>query len=95
MTTLKPYPSNLKKTLDSIFNCLQQIVRLRPQDSQAFTNISNTFVMGRKVAKVPASSTDVTGSYIGDVNFTDAFLYFCVDNGSGGAEWVRVSASTF
>lgn len=94
MTSLAPYPSNLKKTLDSIYSCLQQIVRLRSQDSQAFNNLSSTFIMGRKVAKVPANSTDVAGNVPGDFAVTASFVYFCIDTG-GTAEWVRAPVAVF
>lgn len=96
MTALKPYPSNIRADTQSLFETLQQIVRLRPQDTQAFGNLANIFIAGRKVNKVPANSADVADTdVIGDVNFTKDFIYSCVSDGSGGSVWRRIAQGAF
>lgn len=95
MTPFKPYPTNIPKTLDGVWNALLQITRLRPQDASIVSNLPNQFVLGRKVNIVPGSSTASAGDQIGDVNFTKEFAYFCVSDGSGGAVWRRIMMVAF
>jgi hypothetical protein len=94
MTPLKPYPTNIPKTLDGVWNALLQITRLRPQDIGVVGNLPNQFVAGRKVNKIPASSTDVADSQPGDFNCTTTFAYYCIDD-AGTATWVQWPVSSF
>jgi hypothetical protein len=94
MTPLKPYPTNIPKTLEGVWNALLQITRLRPQDIGVVGNLPNQFVAGRKVNTVPSTSTASAGDQVGDFNVTTTFAYYCVNN-AGTAEWVRVAVGTF
>lgn len=94
MTPFKSYPTNIPKTLDGVWNALLQITRLRPQDASAIGNLPQQFVLGRKVNKVPASSTDIADSQPGDFNVTPTFGYYCINN-AGTAEWVQWAVSSF
>lgn len=76
------------------------VSRARIADLTFFNGLPNTYVGGRKVLKVPASSSDITDpdgkidSFVGDMNVTTGFAYFCVNN-AGTAEWVRIAVGTF
>jgi hypothetical protein len=94
MTPLKPYPTNIPQSLTGVWNALLQITRLRPQDIAIIGNLPNQFIAGRKVNKIPASSTDVTDSQPGDFNVTPTFAYYCI-NDSGTAAWVQWPVSSF
>ena len=67
----------------------RETTRLRQDDINAFANLSNIFMRGRKVGKIPSSSgdTDVTDR-VGDFNYDANYLYLCVDN--SGATWRRI-----
>lgn len=95
MTPLKPYPVNIPKTLEGVWNALLQITRLRSQDAGVIGNLPNQFILGRKVNTIPGSSTVAAGDQIGDVNFTKDFAYFCVSDGSGGAVWRQITMVAF
>lgn len=68
----------------------QEITRQREQDVEDFNNLSNVFLKGRKVAKIPTGSTDTSNDRIGDFNYDTDFIYVCVDD-SGTAVWRRVA----
>ena len=72
----------------------KDISRKREKDVQDFDNLTNIFISGRKVAKIPSSSSDVTGNNIGDFNYDSDYLYVCVNN-SGNAAWRRVAIGAF
>lgn len=96
MTTqpLQSYPISIDDTVTSCAEALRKIGQIRQADQIEWNQLSNRFLSGRSVAKVPSSSTDITGNVVGDFNVTPTYAYFCVDN-AGTAEWVRIAVSTF
>lgn len=93
---MKPYPALQDKSLDSVANVVDFIVRERKSDVTDTNNLPNIYIRGRNVSRVPASSTDVLSTdNIGDVNFTATYAYFCVDNGSGVAVWRRTGLNSW
>lgn len=88
------YPAVLNDDPKTLKNTLDFIARERLRDIDDRNNFPNIFIGGRKVAKVPTSSSDITGNAVGDFNVTTAYTYFCVNN-SGTPEWVRVGVATF
>lgn len=89
------YPNVVKEDLPSIKNVLDFIVRLRKQDVIDFNNLPSVFMSGRKVGKVPSSSTDIVATdKVGDFNYSTSFLYICVNN-AGTAVWRRFTAGSW
>lgn len=74
---------------------VRDITRKREQDVADFTNLSNQFMKGRKVDKVPSASTDVSVTdNLGDFNYTATYYYILVDD-SGTAAWRRISLASW
>lgn len=72
----------------------REAARLREQDVEQFSNLSNVFMSGRKVGKIPTGSSDVAATdRIGDFNYDANYLYLCVDN--SGATWRRVTLGSW
>ena len=92
---MKDYPANITETIPGLAMALRFICRLRGDDIREFKNLSQTFISGRRVAKVPSSSTASADDRLGDFNVTSSYAYFCVDNGSGTAVWRRVAVSSW
>lgn len=97
--TFRDYPYWPAQGLPDVQDQLAKICSLRKDDIATIQNLPNVAVSGRTVAKVPASSTDVTADdKIGDINFsTDAgneYLYILMDIGGVG-RWRRVQLSSF
>lgn len=90
------YPSTFDNTPDGIINFLKQIIRLRSDDVTEVNNFSSIFMSGRKVNKIPTSSSDVTAGQdkAGDFNYNVNYLFILVDN-SGTLVWRRVALSSF
>lgn len=83
------------KTEDDILKGLQYIVRLRSDDVEAYNNLNNVFISGRKVGRIPSGSSDViTGDVVGDFNVNATYAYFLIDN-AGTAEWRRVAVGSW
>lgn len=81
---MKVYPQVIQDSLQEHTNVLKQISRLRQEDVQAFTNLTQTYVLGRKVGKIPATSNDVIATdRLGDFNVDSAYAYFLVSSTSG------------
>lgn len=91
---MKPFPTLNNADPKALQQAVNQIARIRQDDIGDRNNFPNIFIGGRKVSKVPATSTDITGSAVGDFNVTASFAYFCINN-SGTVEWVRVAVGTF
>jgi len=88
-------PTNSK----DIEEALRVIIRERRLDIKDFDNLNNRFILGRKSAKIPSGSLDVTDSdKVGDFNIANdsgtVYLYSLVDVG-GTAEWRRVALSSW
>jgi len=91
MTTFKNYPYWDAKTLDDVIEQLRQITNLRKNDVTVISQIASSYISGRKVGKIPTSSTDVVATdRIGDVNYTASYLYILIDN-AGTPAWRRVA----
>lgn len=84
----------VSKTLEGLFDFIDEITRLRDDDLSDFDNLKNVFISGRKVGKVPSSSSDITGDRVGDFNYDASYIYICVDN-AGTAAWRRASLGSF
>lgn len=97
---LKEYPSYQANTLQEVIEHLRQINNIRKDDILQAKNLNNTYILGRKVGKIPTGSADVTaGDKIGDFNAAhdgfQAYAYFLIDNGSGTAQWHRTHLTTW
>lgn len=89
------YPMIETTSPEALAYFAQEIARQREQDVEEFSNLSNIFIRGRKVDKIPTGSTDVTNDdRVGDFNFDTSYLYICVDN-SGTATWRRVAIGSW
>lgn len=92
---MKPYPRILNDDIKDLANVLRYIARERDADINDWNNLSQAFVAGRKVGKVPTSSADVADTdRVGDFNFSASYLYLCVNNG-GAAAWRRVALGSW
>ena len=86
------YPTPANDDNQSIYNTLLFISRERDKDIIAFNRLPSIYAEGRKVGKIPTTSADVVvADRIGDFNITDSYRYDLVDDGSGGAVWVRTT----
>lgn len=92
---MKEYPQFNSGVQADIESLLRFIVRERRTDIKFFDNLNNTFMRGRKVAKIPSGASDIgAADRVGDFNYSASYLYICVDN-SGTAEWRRVALSSW
>lgn len=91
---MKPYPTLSDSSNASLKTVVDFITRERTKDITDFNGLPNTYIAGRKVAKIPTSSSDIAGSFPGDFNVTASFAYFCINN-AGTTQWVRVAVGTF
>lgn len=83
------------ESLSDIVDFVRYICRTRDDDVTEAGNYNNIFIRGRLVGKVPTGSADVAATdKIGDVNFTDDYMYVLIDN-SGTAEWRRVALGSW
>ncbi len=68
---------------------VREMVRLREQDVDDFTNLSQVFLGGRTGVRVPSSPSDVLATdNVGDVVNDDTYEYKLVQI-TGGALWDR------
>jgi hypothetical protein len=93
---MQPYPVIPKdSTLEFLTEKAAYVQRLREEDIENFNNLKNIFISGRKVGKIPTSSTDITaGDRVGDFNYTASHLYIVVDD-AGSGEWRRIALGVF
>lgn len=90
----QPYVFISNESLREIGNFCREITRIREQDVNDFTNLSNVFMSGRKVGKIPTSSTDIIiTDRIGDFNYDADYLYICVED--SGAAWRRITLGSW
>lgn len=95
MTTLKDYPYWGAETERDLRDQLRQITNIRKDDITQFSNLTNIFLAGRTVGKIPSSSTDVSVSdRLGDQSNDADYLYILV-NDSGTPAWRRVTLGTW
>lgn len=87
---MQPYPKEISEA--NVVESLRQISRYRGEDITDRNNFPSIFMLGRKVGKVPSSSTDVVPTdRVGDFNYTPTALYFLADN-AGTPVWIRFSS---
>lgn len=92
---MQPYPQDIKKTIESIYESLRIITRLRNEDIVDRNTFPAIFMTGRKVGKVPTSSTDVAATdRVGDFNYDASYFYILVNN-SGTPAWRRATMGTW
>lgn len=95
---MEEYPKLPSSNIGDITYVLQEIIRKREADIGDFDNLINIFVGGRKVGKIPTSSTDINAAKdkVGDVNYdgTTGYFYILMNN-AGTPQWRRVQMSTF
>jgi hypothetical protein len=92
--TTQPYPFIENDSNAILGEFCRESARLREQDIADFSNLSNVFMKGRKVGKIPTGSSDVSaGDRIGDFNYDASYLYICVDN--SGAAWRRITLGSW
>jgi len=90
---MKDYPKHLNES--DVSSVLRYIIQQRRTDVSDFNNLNNRFISGRKVGKIPTGAADVANTdRIGDFNYTDEYIYICVDN-SGTAVWRRASLASW
>lgn len=92
---MNEYPSFQSGNAKDIENLLFHILRERKTDVKDFNNLQSSFISGRKVAKIPTGSSDVTVTdRVGDFNVTATYAYFLINN-AGTPQWRRVSLSSW
>lgn len=91
---MRPYPALQKTDPKSFKEWIDFVTRERVTDSNFSNSLPNTYIAGRRVTKIPANSSDITGSFPGDFNITSTFSYSCI-NSAGTVQWVRSAVSTF
>jgi hypothetical protein len=90
---MRDYPKFLND--DDVPSIVRHIVQQRKSDISDFNNLKNVFISGRKVGKIPSGAADVADTdRIGDFNYTDEYIYICVDD-SGTAAWRRAALSSW
>lgn len=94
MTPLAEFPGTVPTDIKGIRAFLQQLSRVRKTDQTFWNSLDSQFVVGRKVTKLPSSSSDIADSAAGDFNVDSSFAYFCINNG-GTVQWVRVAVASF
>lgn len=92
---MKPWPTIREGSQQEIVDFCRYISRSRQEDVAESVNFYNIFIQGRKVGKIPSSSADVVATdRVGDFNYSDSYLYLCVDSG-GSAVWRRVALGSW
>lgn len=87
----KDYPYWPSETLEDVKKQLHQITNTRKDDIITISQITSSFISGRRVGKVPSASADVdTSDKVGDVNYDANYFYILIDN-AGTPEWRRAS----
>lgn len=91
----RDYPYWSGETLEDIKEQLRQITSLRKDDISVISQITGSFISGRRVGKIPASSIDVQPTdKVGDVNYDANYFYILIDD-SGTPEWRRIALSSW
>ena len=94
--SLEQYPVLREETLNDVCTVLRDIIRKRESDRSEFNNLRGHFIAGRKVTRVPSSSTDILDTdRIGDLTATAEYIFIVVDDGSGNPVWRRASLGSF
>jgi len=89
---INDYPT---PSIENILDFCTFVKQERVTDLQDWDNLPKRLVSGRKVDKIPTSSSDVTSEdRLGDINYTASFLYILVYDGTNNV-WRRVSIGAF
>jgi len=82
---------------EDVLSFCQSVKRERSTDIEDWNNLTKRFIKGRKVNKIPATSSDVTSEDIlGDINYTTSFLYILVyDSVNNVNVWRRLALGAF
>lgn len=95
MIIFKDYPYWSAESLEEVKRQLSQICHTRKDDITQVNSMNSTFITGRKVGKIPASSADVIPSdKLNDFNWDNSFLYILIDN-SGTPLWRRATLNSW
>lgn len=87
------YPQLTSSTDIPIF--LEAVSKERKTDLEDWNNLPSRFLKGRKVGKIPTSSTDVSvEDRLGDINYDASFFYILVYDGSNNV-WRRIALGVF
>lgn len=91
------YTQLLNETTKDLSTVVRDMVRIRKDDLSDWGNLKNTYVLGRRSSRIPASSTDVLKTDKENDVVTDiagGFEYKLVIS-SGKLEWRRVALGSF
>ena len=92
---MNPYPKIGQSLHDDVVRVLEVAIQERKNDIKDFDNLTNVFIRGRKVDKVPSGATDITAAdRVGDFNYDADYLYIVVDD-AGTAEWRRAAIASW
>jgi hypothetical protein len=87
---MQSFPKIITPDLKNHTDVLLQISRIREEDITDRNTFPSIFMSGRKVGKIPTSSSDVSATdRVGDFNYDGSYLYLLVN--SSGAVWRRIS----
>lgn len=87
----KLYPDLRDESPSSVGAWIREVTRIRREGVGDFNNLSQLYIMGRKVGKVPTAYDDVADSdREGDFNFDNGYIYLLVDD-SGTLKWARTA----
>lgn len=95
---MNPYQDITGRALPDVYNSVEEMIRERRYDVQDYDNLTQRFILGRLVGKIPTGALDTDPSdKIGDFNVAydgaDTYMYYLVDI-SGTATWARVLMDT-
>lgn len=80
---------------EDVLRFCQAVKKERQTDLEDWNNLSKRFLAGRKVNKIPTSSTDVTPEdKLGDINYNATYFYILVYDGSNNV-WRRIALGAF
>jgi hypothetical protein len=92
---MERFPEILNDTSAHLAETLRRINLLRNDDIGDWDDLPNRYMRGRKVEKVPTSSSDTASTdRAGDFNYSASFFYLCVNN-AGTIVWRRIALSSW
>ena len=94
---MQPFPKLIDETLAGVSGVIRFIVRARDGDVTDNNNLPNIYMRGRRVGKIPTSSSNVVpDDKIGDFSFAvdGSYIYFLVSN-AGSPQWRRAALATW
>lgn len=92
---MKDYPDLQPRTLVDVIELLRYVNKERTNDIKDFDNLTNVFISGRKVGKIPTGAADISSSdRVGDFNYDANYIYICINN-AGAAQWRRATLASW